>query len=74
MKIGVLGGTFDPVHRGHVMMAEEARDTLSLSEVLMVPAGQPMFKVNNKIAPAEHRLAMLRLAVAGKPHLRVSTI
>lgn len=74
MKIGVLGGTFDPVHRGHVMMAEEARDALSLSEVLMVPAGQPMFKVNNKIAPAEHRLAMLRLAVAGKPHLRVSTI
>ena len=74
MKIGVLGGTFDPVHRGHVMMAEEARDTLSLSEVLMVPAGHPMFKVNNKIAPAEHRLAMLRLAVAGKPHLRVSTI
>jgi len=74
MKIGVLGGTFDPVHRGHIMMAEEARDALSLTEVLMVPAGQPMIKVNDRITPAEHRLAMLRLAVAGIPRIRVSTM
>lgn len=72
MKIGVLGGTFDPVHRGHIMMAEGARDALSFAEVLMVPAGQPMSKVDHKIAPAEHRLAMLRLAVAGRRNLKVS--
>jgi nicotinate-nucleotide adenylyltransferase len=54
------------------MMAEEARDALSLAEVLLVPAGQPMFKVEHKIAPAKHRLAMLRLAVAGERNLKVS--
>lgn len=74
MKIGVLGGTFDPVHRGHILMAEEAKNALSLSEVLMVPAGQPVYKINKNIASAEHRLAMLRLAVAGRPYLKVSTI
>lgn len=74
MKIGVLGGTFDPVHQGHIMMAEEAIDALSLSEVLMVPAGQPVLKVNDRITPAEHRLAMLRLAVAGRQNLKVSTM
>lgn len=74
MKIGVLGGTFDPVHRGHIMVAEEAINALSLPEVLMVPAGQPMFKANDRITSAEHRLAMLRLAVVGRPHIRVSTI
>jgi nicotinate-nucleotide adenylyltransferase len=74
MKIGVLGGTFDPVHRGHIMMAEEAKNALSLSEVLMVPAGQPVYKIHKNIASAEHRLAMLRLAVAGRPYLKVSTI
>jgi nicotinate-nucleotide adenylyltransferase len=74
MKTGILGGTFDPVHRGHIMMAEEAKDTLDLSEVLMVPAGQPVYKGGVAVTSAEHRLAMLRLASAGKPYLRVSTI
>lgn len=74
MKIGILGGTFDPVHLGHIMMAEEARDALSLSEVLLVPAGQPMSKLNERITSAEHRLAMLRLAVAGKRNLKVSAM
>lgn len=74
MKIGVLGGTFDPVHLGHIMMAEEARDALSLSEVLLVPAGQPMSKVSERITSAAHRLAMLCLAVAGKHSLKVSAM
>ncbi len=74
MKIGVLGGTFDPVHRGHILIAEEARDALGLSEVLIVPSGQPVFKSNYKVTSAEHRLAMLRLAVAGIPWIKVSTM
>ncbi len=74
MKIGVLGGTFDPVHRGHIMMAEEAMKSLGLSEVLLVPAGQPISKMKDRLTPAEHRLQMLRLAVAEKPHLKVSTM
>ena len=74
MKIGVLGGTFDPVHRGHIMAAEEARGTLGLSEVLVMPAGRPMLKANEQITPPEHRLAMLRLAVDGIPWIKVSTM
>jgi nicotinate-nucleotide adenylyltransferase len=74
MKIGVLGGTFDPVHLGHLAMAEEARKALGLEEVLMVPAGQPVWKTPQRIAPAEHRLRMLRLALDEKPHLQVSMI
>jgi nicotinate-nucleotide adenylyltransferase len=74
MKIGVLGGTFDPVHLGHIIMAEEARKSLGLSEVLLVPAGQPMTRSNERITSVEHRLRMLRLAAAGSPHLKVSTV
>ncbi len=74
MKTGVLGGTFDPVHLGHIGMAGAARDELGLSGVILVPAGRPMSRVNRGITTAEHRLAMLRLAVQGKPGLAVSTI
>ena len=74
MKIGVLGGTFDPVHIGHLMMAEEARASLNLAEILLVPAGQPLLKLDYPVTPAEHRLQMLRLAIAGRPHFKVSTV
>jgi nicotinate-nucleotide adenylyltransferase len=74
MKIGVLGGTFDPVHLGHLEIAEEARHTLNLSEIMMVPSGQPPFKPGYMITPAEPRLQMLRLAVADRPHLRASAM
>ena len=74
MRTGVLGGTFDPVHRGHILVAEAARDALSLSEVLVVPTGQPMLKANKRITAVEHRLAMLRLAVAGIPWIKVSNM
>jgi nicotinate-nucleotide adenylyltransferase len=74
MKMGVLGGTFDPVHLGHIRMAEEARDALGLEQVILVPAGQPMSKPNRPITPAEHRIEMLRLAIKDKPRLNISTI
>lgn len=67
MRIGVLGGTFDPVHLGHLILAEEAREVLSLERLLFVPAGMPWRKTGRPISPAEHRLAMLRLALEGSP-------
>ena len=74
MNIGVLGGTFDPVHNGHLIVAEEAKARLNLAEVIFVPAGQPWLKADIPISPAEHRLQMLRLAIADKPHFKLSTI
>ncbi len=74
MKIGVLGGTFDPVHNGHLMMAEQARDGLGLDRVMLVPAGTPMSKPDRPITPPGHRLMMLRRAVEGRDRLSVSVI
>jgi nicotinate-nucleotide adenylyltransferase len=74
MKIGVLGGTFDPVHLGHLKIAEEVSKSLNLSVTILVPSGQPPFKPGYLITPAEQRLQMLRLAVADRPHLRVSSM
>ena len=74
MNIGVLGGTFDPVHNAHLIVAEEAKNRLNLVEVIFVPAGQPWLKVNRPITPAEHRLQMLRLALADKPYFKLSTM
>ena len=74
MNIGVLGGTFDPVHKGHIVVAEEVRARLKLAEVLFVPAGQPWLKADSPILAAEHRVQMIRLAIAGKPYFKLSTM
>jgi len=74
MNIGVLGGTFDPIHMGHLIIAEETRARLGLTEVLFVPAGQPWLKANNYISPAEHRVQMVRLAIADEPSFKLSTM
>jgi len=74
MNIGVLGGTFDPVHNGHLIIAEVARTKLNLAEVIFVPAGQPWLKADKPITPAKHRLEMLRLSLAGKPYFKISTM
>ncbi len=63
-RIGILGGTFDPVHLGHLVIAENARCCLDLDKVLFIPAGQPWLKADRKVSEAVHRLAMVRLAVA----------
>jgi len=73
MKLGIMGGTFDPIHLGHVAMAEAAADCAGLDRVLLVPAGVPPHR-GAATAPAADRLAMVRLAAAGHPRLEVSDI
>lgn len=72
MKLGVFGGTFDPVHNGHLIVAEHVRTKIGLASVLFVPAGQPWFKEGQTVADAKHRLEMTRLATADKVHFAVS--
>lgn len=74
MKIGVLGGTFDPIHLGHLILAEQARTRLGLERVLFVPAGEPWRKAGRQIAPVADRVAMVRAAVAGDPYFEVSLV
>ena len=74
MKIGVLGGTFDPIHLAHLAVAEAVKAKLGLAEVIFVPAGQPWLKANNYISAAEHRAQMVRLAIAGKSYFRLSAM
>jgi nicotinate-nucleotide adenylyltransferase len=74
MKIGVLGGTFDPIHNGHLIIAEEARVKLGLEQVLFVPAGEPWLKGHKNIAPGEDRLEMIRLAIEQNAYFRASTV
>ena len=64
MKLGVLGGTFDPPHIGHLVLAELAREQLNLDKVAFLPAGDPWRKVVRDVTPARHRLEMTRLAIA----------
>ncbi len=74
LVVGVLGGTFDPVHLGHLHAAEAVLRVFSLARVLLVPCAIPPHKVRPDLAPAPHRLEMLSLAVAGREGLVVSTI
>jgi len=73
-SVGILGGTFDPIHHGHLVIAEEAREALGLERVLLVPSATPPHKPDRVVTAAEHRLAMARLAVAGNPAFSVSPI
>ncbi len=71
-RIGILGGTFDPIHNGHVDLAEDAKEQVGLQRVLLIPARHQPFKLDKQVAGAVHRLEMARLAVAGIPGLEVS--
>ena len=73
-SLGILGGTFDPVHHGHLVIAEEAREALGLERVLLVPAATPPHKPERPVTPAAHRLAMVELAIADNPAFAVSRI
>ncbi len=72
MNVGILGGTFDPVHNGHLIVAEAAREQLNLNEVIFIPAGKPWLKPERIITPANHRLQMLRLALDDTPYFSIS--
>lgn len=71
---GVLGGTFDPPHLGHLLSAEQALEHLDLDRVVFVPAGQPPHKRDRETTAVEHRLAMLELAIQGSGHFEVSRV
>jgi nicotinate-nucleotide adenylyltransferase len=73
-RVGILGGTFDPIHLGHLGLAAAALDRLGLDEVVFVPAGRPPHKLGRPISPASDRLAMVELAIAGRPRFRVSPV
>ncbi len=74
MRLGLFGGTFDPVHCGHLRSAEEVREAFALDQVRFVPCGVPPHRSNRPGAAAHHRLEMVRLAVAEKPGLGVSDV
>lgn len=71
MKTGLFGGSFDPVHLGHLLVAQAAIEELALARLFFIPAAQSPFKPENHPAPAAERLRLLRLALAGKPNCEV---
>jgi nicotinate-nucleotide adenylyltransferase len=74
MRVGVFGGTFDPIHIGHLVSAEEAWVELELERVVFIPAGLPPHKLDHVVSPVEHRLAMVELAIVSNPHFAVSRV
>ncbi|MDD2689411.1 MAG: nicotinate-nucleotide adenylyltransferase [Candidatus Omnitrophica bacterium] len=72
MKIGILGGTFNPIHIGHLILAEEAREKIGLDKIIFVPAYLPPHKDNSDIAGAGLRLEMVKLAIKGNKYFVVS--
>jgi nicotinate-nucleotide adenylyltransferase len=73
-RVGIFGGTFNPIHVAHLRSAEEVREAQRLDRVLFIPSATPPHKRNHGLVSAEHRLAMVRLAIAGNPYFAVSTI
>jgi nicotinate-nucleotide adenylyltransferase len=71
-KIGILGGSFNPIHAGHMRMAVEVRETVGLERVLLMPAGEPPHKPSEGMLPFAHRLRLVELAVRGVPGLSAS--
>ena len=74
MRLGVMGGTFDPIHHGHLVAASEAASLLDLDEVVFVPTGQPYRKDASTVSPAEHRYLMTVIATASNPRFTVSRV
>lgn len=73
-RVGVMGGTFDPIHHGHLVAASEVADRFALDEVVFVPTGQPWQKADENVLPAEHRYLMTVIATAANPRFNVSRV
>ena len=73
-RIGVMGGTFDPIHHGHLVAASEVQSYFDLDEVIFVPTGQPWQKSDREVSPAEHRYLMTVIATASNPRFSVSRV
>jgi nicotinate-nucleotide adenylyltransferase len=73
-RIGILGGTFNPIHNGHLIMADEVYRALNLDKIIFVPTYLPPHKPSKDIAPARERLKMLKLALDANPHFTISDI
>lgn len=73
-RLGIMGGTFDPVHIGHLACAEQAREAFDLDAVVFIPAGMPAFKLKRHVTCAEQRFEMCRLATASNPAFDVSRV
>jgi nicotinate-nucleotide adenylyltransferase len=74
MRIGIFGGTFDPVHLAHLIIAEQCREQAQLDQVWFIPAARPPHKRNQAITPFRHRVEMLALALAGNPAFRIDEL
>jgi nicotinate-nucleotide adenylyltransferase len=74
LRLGVMGGTFDPIHHGHLVAASEVQARFDLDEVVFVPTGQPWQKSHRDVAPAEHRYLMTVVATASNPRFTVSRV
>lgn len=74
MKIGVFGGTFDPPHLGHLIVAESARETLDLDKVLFIPCASPPHKSSRSLIDPDRRMEMITLAISGHPSFEVSDL
>jgi len=72
--VGVMGGTFDPIHHGHLVAASEVAHRFALDEVVFIPTGQPNFKQHGGVTPAEHRYLMTVIATASNPRFTVSRL
>ncbi|MFN0283173.1 MAG: nicotinate-nucleotide adenylyltransferase [Kineosporiaceae bacterium] len=73
-RLGVMGGTFDPIHHGHLVAASEVQSAFDLDEVVFVPTGRPWQKSARDVAPAEHRYLMTVIATASNPRFTVSRV
>ncbi|TIC79755.1 nicotinate-nucleotide adenylyltransferase [Nocardioides sp. GY 10113] len=73
-RIGVMGGTFDPIHNGHLVAASEVQGWFDLDEVVFVPTGRPWQKASREVSPAEHRYLMTVIATAANPRFTVSRV
>lgn len=73
-SVALFGGSFNPIHMGHLIAARAVAEHLDISRVILIPAAYPPHKWSHELAGAQHRLAMARLAVAGEPHLEVSDV